>query len=326
MIEPPTPNNEANRLRDLERYDVLDTAPEANFDRITRIASTIIGTPIALISLIDENRQWFKSRVGLDATETPREVAFCAHAINGENTFVINDAFEDERFSDNPLVTGDPKVRFYAGALLTSPNGTNLGTLCVIDHEPRSLSAKQSRALEDLADLVVRELELRKAASTDYLTGAGNRQSFFTTAAREFGRAQRYQRHLSVCTFDLDLFKLINDTYGHVAGDESLKLFAEICQQEIREQDFFGRVGGEEFALILVETDGPEALSVINRILQRVRELSIRSGNNTFSITVSAGISTLRDDDALLGDLMIRADKALYEAKKNGRDQAVLDT
>jgi len=325
MIEPSTPDNEADRLRDLERYDVLDTAPEAHFDRITRIASTIIGTPIALVSLIDENRQWFKSRVGLEATETPREVAFCAHAINGEETFVINDAFEDERFKDNPLVTGDPNVRFYAGALLTSPQGANLGTLCVIDHEPRTLTAAQSRALEDLADLVVRELELRKAAATDYLTGAGNRRNFFTTADREFARAKRYQRHLSVCTFDLDLFKSVNDTYGHVAGDESLKLFADICQQGIREQDFFGRVGGEEFALVLAETDGPEALKVINRILQQVRAQSIRSGNDTFSITVSGGISALRDSDAVLGDIMVRADRALYQAKENGRDQAVLD-
>lgn len=324
MIKPTIPKNEADRLRDLERYDVVDTAPEENFDRITRMASNVLGTPIALVSLIDEKRQWFKSRVGLEATETPREVAFCAHAINGENTFVINDAYEDERFSDNPLVTGDPNVRFYAGALLTTPKGANLGTMCVIDHEPRTWSPEQSRTLEDFAELVVRELELRKEASTDHLTGAANRRMLLTTAEQEFARAKRYQRHLTACAFDLDHFKSVNDTYGHPTGDEALRLFAGICQQEIREQDLFGRVGGEEFALVLVETDGPAALTVVNRILAEVRALSIRSADKTFSITVSAGIAELRDSDAVVADLMARADKALYEAKENGRDQAVL--
>ncbi|MEQ8248149.1 MAG: sensor domain-containing diguanylate cyclase [Alphaproteobacteria bacterium] len=326
MRKPPVPENEANRLRDLERHAVLDTAPEADFDRITRIASKVVGTPIALVSLVDERRQWFKSRVGLDATETPREVAFCAHAIAGTETFVVGDALSDERFEDNPLVTGDPNVRFYAGALLTSSNGNNLGTLCVIDREPRTLTEDQRQILEDLAHLVVRELELRKAASMDHLTGAANRRMFLETAQGEFVRARRYGRNLSAIIYDLDHFKLVNDKHGHISGDEALKVFAGVCQDQIREQDYFGRLGGEEFGLLLVETAGEQALTVVNRMLRELSAVSIRAEDRTFSITASAGVASLRDQDETLGDLMIRADKALYDAKEKGRNQAALDS
>jgi diguanylate cyclase (GGDEF)-like protein len=160
----PVPDNEADRLRDLLSYEVLDTPAEESFDRITRLASSIIGTPIALVSLIDDQRQWFKSKVGLDAVQTPRDIAFCAHAIADDEVMIVPDTQDDERFASNPLVTADPNIRFYAGAPLKSPAGHNLGTLCIIDRVPRSLNKEQEQSLADLASLVVRELELRKAA------------------------------------------------------------------------------------------------------------------------------------------------------------------
>ena len=129
---------------------------------------------------------------------------------------------------------------------------------------------------------------------------------------------------MSVCSFDLDHFKSINDAYGHAAGDDALKQFADICMSQIRGQDFLGRVGGEEFGLMLVEADESEALRVINRILERVREVAIKSDKGVFSVTASAGVARLRESDAVLGDLMVRADNALYEAKGRGRDRAVL--
>ena len=165
-MKAPLPPNEAARIRALHHYAILDTTEERAFDDITKLASFICESPIALISLVDGERQWFKSRVGLQATETPREHAFCAHAIlQPEEVMIVSDATRDLRFSDNPLVTGDPNVRFYAGAPLLAPGGEALGTICVIDRTPKDLASGKIEALRALSRLVVMQLELRRVAA-----------------------------------------------------------------------------------------------------------------------------------------------------------------
>lgn len=157
----PLPANEAARLARLESYNIMDTDQDERFDRITRTVATLLDVPITLVSLVDEARQWFKSKQGLDATETPREVSFCAHALLGEEVFIVTDATKDERFKNNPLVTGAPNIRFYAGAPLRTSDGFNLGTLCAIDTQQRELTPEQQQVMEDLAAMVIDELELR---------------------------------------------------------------------------------------------------------------------------------------------------------------------
>ncbi|MEL0652093.1 GAF domain-containing sensor histidine kinase [Algibacter sp. TI.3.09] len=163
MVTPDIPENEAERLKNLESYNILDTLPETDYDNITAIAAEICGTPIALISLLDNKRQWFKSHHGVDTTETPKEQSFCAHAINNtDGVFIVPDTREDFRFHDNPLVTGDSNAIFYAGAQLTSKNGLPLGTLCVMDHKPNVLNEGQIKSLSALSNQVMNLLELRK--------------------------------------------------------------------------------------------------------------------------------------------------------------------
>jgi len=162
MIAAPIPHDEANRLAKLFDYRVLDTAPEPNFDELTELLAIVLDVPIALVSLIDEKRQWFKSHHGLEATETPRELAFCGHAILGDDVFIVEDSHADERFSDNPLVTGEPRVRFYAGMPLITGDGYKIGTVCGIDHQPKTLDEDQRRILDIISRQVIDQLELRK--------------------------------------------------------------------------------------------------------------------------------------------------------------------
>jgi len=315
---------EQARLDALYRYDVLDTPSEESFDRITRLAKGVMQTPIVLVSLIDRERQWFKSREGLDVSETPRDISFCTHAIQHDAPMIVHDALLDLRFRDNPLVVGGPMIRFYMGVPLRTPDGQNIGTLCAIDRQPRTPSADQMALLQDLARLVVDELELRQLATTDSLTGAMTRRGFMREAQQAFERACRYRHPLSCIMLDIDHFKSVNDRHGHGIGDRVLRSVTASCRLVIRAVDGLGRLGGEEFAVILPETDAAAAEIIAERLRQQIGETVTPTDAGALRVTASLGVATMSpnvlDVDALLRD----ADDALYKAKSSGRNRVVV--
>ncbi|WP_150558669.1 GGDEF domain-containing protein [Pandoraea bronchicola] len=323
--------NEAERLAALRRYEILDTPPEAAFDRIARLASYVLGAPISLVSLIDETRQWFKARQGLETTQTPRSMAFCAHAILGDDVLVVPDARADRRFADNPLVTGEPNIRFYAGAPLRTPEGHRLGTLCVLDRKPRTLDPEKCALLADLSALVVDELELRRVnqvlgdmAMRDGLTGALNRRAFLLQADRLFAAARTQQRRLSVLMLDIDHFKMVNDTWGHAIGDRVIVELTLVLRATLRKGTVIGRLGGEEFAVLLPETDAQRALQASERLLTAIGSASVPGPKGPVRFSASIGVGSLAPDDADFSPLLQRADRALYAAKQAGRNRVAV--
>jgi len=314
-------SHEKKRLKALKEYDVLDTPNEASFDRIARLVQSTMQTPIALVSLIDKDRQWFKSHQGLDVSETHRDFAFCSHTIEHHETMIVPDATKDIRFSHNPLVTGAPDIRFYIGVPLRSPDGYNIGTLCAIDTKPRDVTDDQVNILQDLARLVVDELELRKLATTDCLTGAMTRRAFETEMNKEFDRAKRHHKDMSLVLFDLDHFKEVNDLYGHAAGDLKLQNIISICKEEVRPIDAVGRLGGEEFAILLPETGLEGAQTTAERVRESIAKTETLYASSGITVTASFGVTELSSTDTDLDTLILRADKALYEAKNKGRNQ-----
>jgi GAF domain-containing protein len=251
------PINEAERIRALESYNILDTGEDENFERIVRMARTALDTPIGLISFVDRKRQWFKSHQGFEPAETPRAQSFCAHAILDESVMVVEDATKDERFADNPLVTCENGIRFYAGAPLIAQDGHRVGTLCLIDNIPRRMDDRGKKLLKDMAAQVVTEMELRKIAGVDPLTGLYTRRMIDELARREFARGCRQAQPITNALLDADKFKSVNDRFGHPAGDAALRALGATIAPMLRAHDHLGRFGGERMRERLVEDATP---------------------------------------------------------------------
>jgi diguanylate cyclase (GGDEF)-like protein/PAS domain S-box-containing protein len=470
----------AAELRALWTRELLDSQPDLERDELVQLAAAICGTPYGLVTLLDERNQWFRASDFLKLGETPREVAFCAHAIRQERVFLVKDALMDARFGSNPLVTGEPPIRFFAGVGLFTKDGDPMGTLCVVDMVPRILTAEEAHALEvmgrqmslrieammqrraldqilaekekasaglraseelfrafmnaspflsyikdaagrllfynrsfaqrfgvseyawlgrtdeqlwsrsltksvrthdlevmaggrmveteehirnsdgtvsslrsfkfpchdsagnvllagvavDVSEEVAhkaeleryhRELEeandqLRKLAVTDELTGLRNRRSFEERMVMEFSMARRRKRELSVLLIDVDNFKLINDRYGHAAGDEVLRRLGMILRTTVRLPDLPARYGGEEFVVLLPESGEESAMGLARRVMQRVA--SEDWDNET--LTISVGMAAMNESLENGFQLVELADEALYAAKRAGKNRVMV--
>ncbi|MFV0595248.1 diguanylate cyclase domain-containing protein [Shewanella sp.] len=316
MQLPPIPENELQRLATLRALNILDTDAEERFDRITRLTRRIFALPICLVTLVDANRQWFKSRQGLEVVEqTPRDISLCAHAINHNGIFIVNDALKDSRFHDNPLVTEQPHIRFYAGYPLTIHGEYRVGTLCLIGNEPREFSGDDIETLTDLGQMVEAELLSIAQNTLDPLTMISNRRGFELLAYQSLASCHRTNAEAALVFFDLDFFKEVNDGFGHRKGDQLLYDFAHILMAAFRESDVIARLGGDEFVVLLsfVHRD------TVNFAIERFKLLLTQYNQQhpeLRPLATSIGIAHWSpESDINLDDLLDMADRAMYREK-----------
>jgi diguanylate cyclase (GGDEF)-like protein/PAS domain S-box-containing protein len=453
-------SDEASRLRAVERLGILDTPPEQEFDQLVALAAALCDVPISTITLVDGTRQWFKAKVGLEVSETPREIAFCAHTVRHGGPLVVSDATSDPRFRDNPLVTGDPNLRFYAGVPLVAADGAIVGTLTVMDRVPRVLPARQLGYLQVLAhqamvclrlrqslaelseqrsqaeqlyrllwdtssdaivvigaddriryanastlpvfgwpaaalvgqsisllqparlrhrhqagvqrvlatgerrvdwraaetvglhadgreipieiafsqltlrgealfvgfirDVSLRhraEQALRHQATHDALTGLVNRAEFDRRLRAALEAAHQGEHENSMLYLDLDQFKLVNDTCGHIAGDELLKQVAAILEGLLQRDDTLARLGGDEFGVLLQDCDADAAIALGEALRLAVGQHVFTWSLRSFPLTVSVGHVHFDDHSLTVSDVLSHADEACYLAKEEGRNR-----
>jgi len=277
MLDPITPANERQRLETLRNLQLLDTPPEERFDRVTRLAKQVFGTPIALVSLVDADRQWFKSRQGLEAEQTPRNISFCGHAILDDKIMVVNDAAEDQRFCDNPLVCGDPNIRFYAGYPISAPDGSRIGTLCIIDRKPRKLSNEQLQLLRELGRMVEEELIAVTASTTDPVTGLSNQNGFLAIADHLLAMCNRTEQPATLLMFQLQNLADINADLGYEDGDAAAVELAHQLTACFRNSDIVARLASDIFCVLLAGTD----LDGVDNARYRLDELISRRNRDS---------------------------------------------
>ncbi|AWH36447.1 sensor domain-containing diguanylate cyclase [Stenotrophomonas sp. ZAC14D1_NAIMI4_6] len=354
MIKPDKPANEAQRLDALYRYRILDSEREKSFDDLVVIAKAVCGTSMAAVTLIDVERQWFKSIQGIDATENLRSESMCGHAIlQPRELMVVEDAQQDIRFHDNPVVTGDPHVRFYAGAPLISSDGLPLGTLCVFDPTPQHLAPDKAEALAALSRQVMLVMELRRFAldiqshmvqrddyerllseyhdvllaqnadlteqsRTDALTGLPNRRAMAAALQDAVASADGQPRQTCVALVDIDHFKHINDFQGHATGDRVLAELGVLLRSHFAGRGLAARYGGEEFVALMPDVDLRTAELQCEFLRMAVADLPLG-----FPVTVSIGVAQHQAGETT-DQTLARADAALYRAKANGRDRVEL--
>jgi len=322
MLKAPIPVDDQARVDALNNTGLLDTPADERFDRYTRLVKRLFDVPIALVSLVDTNRQWFKSCIGLDVDETARDISFCGHTILDTQMFIVEDTEADDRFSDNPLVTGEPHIRFYAGYPLRGAGGHRLGTLCIIDQRPRTLNESDLSTLSDIGEMVAGELGSLQLASTDELTGLTNRRGFEMLTEQALAICRRGGEPASLLMIDMDGFKAINDQHGHEEGDRALIEFSRLLLTVFRESDVVARLGGDEFAVLLTGTNDADSQRALARLNEAVTERNQYS-DRAYPLAFSGGTTTCQTDQKNqdIAELLRQADAQMYDQKRHKLEQ-----
>lgn len=307
MEAPVFPSNENQRLQALRTLQILDTDPEERFDRITRMAKRLFGVSISLVSLVDSNRQWFKSKQGLDICETGRDISFCGHAILGHELFVIENTLEDPRFADNPLVTGEPHIRFYASCPLKAHSGYNIGTLCLIDTRPRVMDESDKQLLADLGTMVEKEFTAIQMTTLDAVTLISNKRGFMALAEHTLNVCRRKRLMASLVLFRITNFHMINEKKGTENAEMILKCFAQTMESVFRESDILTRLSGGEFAILLTDNDPEQVDNILVRFSDKLIQFT-----KTFNIDDTIAFKSRTVHFAKLTD--ITADEMLDNA------------
>jgi diguanylate cyclase (GGDEF)-like protein len=337
--------DEQQRIEALRATRLLDTAPEDMFDHVTRIACDALAVPMALVSLVDQERQWFKSRCGLTIAETPRSSSFCAHAIKLDGIFVVHDATLDPRFVANPLVTGDPYIRFYAGVPLAGPDGHMIGTLCVLDQVPRRLEDAETRILYGLAHTVQELIRLRQVAlaatallypkdeqgtsastselgsllTRDPLTGLPNRVELEEQMRQALPVWRDAEAVAAVVLIDVDNFNGINSALTHRGGDRLLVELGRRLRGAVGDGDMLARIGGDTFVALLHQRESGDDLAVRLDRLWQVAQFSLQVGEREVNVTSGIGFSRFPADGSDVDALLDAASKAVRQGKQAGR-------
>jgi diguanylate cyclase (GGDEF)-like protein len=332
--------NEAQRQQALERQELLDTPADPYLDTLTRLARELFEVKIVAISLIDNDRQWFKSRQGLELAETPRAVSFCSCAILQDSVLLVEDSQRDARFAGTYLAEQNPEIRFYAGQPLLDAEGLAIGTLCLADPEPRRLSDVELRRFRDLAHLAEGYLKLRhslqqtaqlrdalnreqRRAMLDPLTQLWNRAGLLHFFVQQRELAQRSNLRLGLLFGDLDHFKQVNDRHGHAGGDQVLRESAQRMAAAVRPQDLVARNGGEEFVVLALVHDAQELMQIAERLRLAIADRPMALEHGPLQQTISLGCALLAPTETAEAALK-RADAALYRAKHAGRNRCEL--
>ena len=316
MEIPLKPDNEAARLDTLHSLNILDSACEERFDRATRLARRLFDVPTAVITLVSRDNVVPKSCAGNAIQPVARDLSMCGHAILGDDILVVPDARDDPRFHDNPLVTGEPYWRFYAGCPLTLGDGHKLGTLCLIDTQPRAFGVEDRKLLRDLAAMVEQEMAALKLATMDQLTGLSNRRGFEVLAQQAMHVCNRLKTPASLLFFDLNHFKQINDTYGHAEGDRALLTFSELLRESLRNSDLIGRLGGDEFVALLLNSGQSETRIAVERLRQALEARNDRDQRG-YRICFSVGqVDFDPARHASIDDMLAQGDMEMYRDKQ----------